>query len=87
VRTIQEIAVSDDSQHLAAAQIDDNLLPYVVELWTADRSSVEAVVARVQSASLAQAVFNASRAEFPVRFLTLRRGEKVIGDTSLTSDG
>lgn len=56
-------------------------LPFVVELWTEDRSAVQTVLARVQSISLGQAVFGASRAEFPSRYLTLRRGQTVISHT------
>jgi hypothetical protein len=56
-------------------------LPFTVELWTEDRSAVEAILARVHSVALGQAVFSASRAEYPTRYLTLRRGEKVISES------
>ena len=75
--------MSDEPQTKAPSDINEELLPFVVELWTEDRSDVESVLARVQSASLGQAVFSASRADFPNRLLTLRRGSKVIADTSL----
>ena len=74
--------MSDKPQTQASPDIDEGLLPFVVELWTEDESEVESVLARVQSASLGQAVLNASRADFPVRFLTLRRGAKIVADTS-----
>ena len=59
---------------------DDDLLPFVVELWTEDRSEVELVLARVQTASLGQAVFTASCGDLPTRRLTLRRGARVLMD-------
>lgn len=68
----------------APTNINEPLLPFVVELWTQDGKDVETVLARVQSASLSNAVFNASRTDFPDRRITLRRGVRVILDSALT---
>ena len=56
-------------------------LPFVIELWTEDCAAVQSVLARVQSMSLAQAVFAASRAEYPSRLIALRRGATIIAST------
>jgi hypothetical protein len=58
------------------------ILPFIVELWEEDRTRVQAVLARVHSATLGQAVFRASQAEYPGRYLTLRRGDKIISQTA-----
>lgn len=56
-------------------------LPYRVDLWTADRRKVEQVLARVASASLAQAIFRSATVEHPERYITLRRGRRVLAQT------
>jgi hypothetical protein len=73
------------SAHRIAGEDPGDLLPFVVELWSEDKGRVETILARVHSASLAYAVFSASRADFPTRFLTLRQGGKFIRDTSETA--
>jgi hypothetical protein len=79
-------AVSDEPQSKLTTEMSEDLLPFVVELWTDDGSEVEYILARVQTASLGHAVFIASRADLPTRRLTLRRGARVIADSSSTSD-
>ena len=53
-------------------------LPYAVELWTLDRGTVERVLARAGSASLAQAIFAAAQTEHVGRRITLRHGDEVV---------
>jgi len=53
-------------------------LPYCIELWSEDQSEVERVLARAVNASLARAIFTAAREEHPHRYITLRRGARVI---------
>jgi hypothetical protein len=72
--------VSDSTQLRVGNDVPDDL-PYVIELWDGDRVVVESVLARVQSASLAHAVFSASCAEYPSRLVTLRQGARFIRDT------
>jgi hypothetical protein len=57
-------------------------LPYSIDLWDADRTSVERVLARAFNAELARAIFKAARSEHPDRRLTLRRGTHVISDST-----
>lgn len=76
--------MSDKSHASSQTDISEDLLPFVVELWTEDGRDVESVLARVQSGSLSNAVFNASRTDFPDRRITLRRGQKVIADSMPT---
>lgn len=51
-------------------------LPYRVELWHPDRSTVERIVARAHSETLARAIFNSACEEFPDRHLSLWRGRE-----------
>ena len=74
--------MSEQQQVKSSTDMNEDLLPFVVELWTEDRSEVQSVLARVQSASLGHAVFAASRADFPGRHLTLRHGPRILVDTS-----
>lgn len=55
-------------------------LPFRVELWDEKRKRVEQVVARIHSATLAEAVFRAACEEYPGRYLSLRRGRKLVAD-------
>jgi hypothetical protein len=65
----------------APTQRDD--LPYSVELWhEADRALIERVLARASNAALARAIFKAAQSEHPVRRITLRRGARLIADTT-----
>jgi len=64
-----------------AAAPDENL-PFRVELWNADKSEVERVLARAASTALAHAIFTAAKTEYPGRRISVRRGEAVIMDGS-----
>lgn len=57
-------------------------LPYVIELWHAERQDVERVLARAFSAELARVIFMAATSEHPERRVTLRQDSKIIADSS-----
>jgi hypothetical protein len=58
-------------------------LPYRIELWLADSTeSVERVLARALDVQLARAIFKAAQAEHPERRVTLRKGSRIIADSS-----
>jgi hypothetical protein len=58
-------------------------LPYRVELWVADRAEiVERVLARAVSLQLARAIFKAAQGEYPERRITLRKGTRIVADSS-----
>jgi len=59
---------------------DNDELSYAVELWTPDRKSVEKVVARAFTISLARAIFRAALDENPGRRIVLRHGERIVED-------
>jgi len=53
-------------------------LPYRVELWNAEKTAVEQVVAVTASASIGQAAFYAAAREYADRYVTLRHKQAVI---------
>jgi hypothetical protein len=58
-------------------------LPYRIELWHPDsRDSVERVLARALNVQLARAIFKAAQSEHPERRITLRKGNRIIADSS-----
>jgi hypothetical protein len=58
-------------------------LPFRVELWhDGAGESVERLLARAASAPLGRAIFKAALSEHPNRRITLRRGSRVIADSS-----
>jgi hypothetical protein len=58
-------------------------LPYRVELWhDGGGDAVERVLARALNAQLARAIFKAATGEHPNRRITLRKGGRVIADSS-----
>jgi hypothetical protein len=58
-------------------------LPYTVELWHIDGSAtVERVLARAAHAQLGRAIFKAAQEELPDRRVTLRRGSRIVADSS-----
>ena len=73
--------MSDEPHVSPQTDVSEDLLPYVIELWTEDGRDVAFILARVRSASLANAVFSASRADFLDRRITLRRGARIIVDS------
>jgi hypothetical protein len=58
-------------------------LPYTVELWHVDGSPVvERVLARAAHAQLGRAIFKAAQEELPDRRITLRRGSRIVAESS-----
>lgn len=58
-------------------------LPFRVELWQDGKgNAVERVLARAVSAALGRAIFSAALSEHPDRRITLRRGSRVIADST-----
>ena len=58
-------------------------LPYLIELWHAERQDdVEQVLARAFSAELARVIFKAAASEHPERRITLRQDSNIIADSS-----
>jgi hypothetical protein len=58
-------------------------LPYVIDLWNVDDSAaVERTLARAASAQLARAIFKVAQDEHPGRRITMRRGVRIVVDTS-----
>jgi hypothetical protein len=58
-------------------------LPYRVELWHDGKGdAVERVLARALNVQLARAIFNAAKEEHPARRITLRKGNRIVADTS-----
>jgi hypothetical protein len=58
-------------------------LPYRVELWAVDGpETVERVLARALDLQLARAIFKAAQDEYPERRITLRKGTRIIADSS-----
>ena len=57
-------------------------LPFRVELWQGATDKVERILARAVSAALGRAIFNAALSEHPDRRITLRRGSRLIADST-----
>lgn len=57
-------------------------LPYAVELWDVARDGPERVLGRAASILLANAVFAAAQADYVGRKLVLKRGDKVLAESS-----
>ena len=58
-------------------------LSYRIELWRDSQpSSVERVLARACSATLAQAIYRAAQSEHPDRRITLSHGDRLMADTA-----
>jgi hypothetical protein len=58
-------------------------LPYRIELWHAEsHETIERVLARAVTAQLARAIFQAARDEHPQRRITLRKGNRILSDTT-----
>jgi len=53
-------------------------LPYKVEIWNAEKTAVEQVIAITASASIGYAAFYAAAKEFPLRYITLRLKDRVV---------
>ena len=59
-----------------------DLLPYVIELWNLPRTAPERVLSRAASILLANAVFAAAQTEYFGRKLVLKRGDKVVAEST-----
>jgi hypothetical protein len=53
-------------------------LPYKVEIWNTEKTSVEQVIAVTASASIGYAAFYAAAKEFPLRYITLRFKNQIV---------
>jgi hypothetical protein len=62
----------------AARPVEREDLPYKVELWTPDRTSVEQVLAVTANGSIGFAAFYAATREFPHRHITLSHKNSVL---------
>ena len=53
-------------------------LPFKVELWNADKGSVELILAVTASGSIGYAAYHAATREFPDRYIVLRHNDGVL---------
>ncbi|WP_052699201.1 hypothetical protein [Hyphomicrobium sp. 99] len=53
-------------------------LPYSVEIWDPEKSTVELVLAATVSGSIGYAAYHAATVEFPDRYIVLRRLDTVL---------
>ena len=53
-------------------------LPYKVELWNEDKSSIEQVLAITASGSVGYGAYYAATREFPTRYITLRHKTNIL---------
>jgi hypothetical protein len=67
-----------DQQSSSSNPVGRDDLPFKVELWTDDRSSVEQVLAVTASGSIGYAAFYAATKEFPNRYVTLRHKNSIV---------
>lgn len=73
----------DKTSRSGAPSGQTNELPYSIELWNdGGGDKVERILARAVSAQLARAIFKAAVDDHPNRRITLRRGHRIIADTS-----
>ncbi len=66
----------EDSPERSAAPRDD--LPFRVELWNEDRTSVEQVLAVTANSSIGYAAYHAATREYPDRYVVLRHRNRVL---------
>jgi hypothetical protein len=69
-------APQDDGAARGTAPHDD--LPYKVELWNAERTSVEQVLAVTAHSSIGYAAYHAATREYPDRYVTLSHRNRVL---------
>lgn len=67
---------------LGALPPSPDRLPYAMEIWDLPRSSVERIVARADSFTVARAVFASAVAENPARRIVLRQGQRLIDQSN-----
>lgn len=65
----------DGSDHQASPRDD---LPYRVELWNEERTSVELVLAVTAHSSIGYAAYYAATREYPDRYVTLSHKNRVL---------
>jgi hypothetical protein len=53
-------------------------LPFKVELWNADKASVDLVLAVTASGNIGFAAYHAATREFPDRYIVLRHNDAVL---------
>ena len=58
--------------------VENDRLPYSVELWDPDGAAVEQLLALTSTAWIGQAAFYAAAREYPDRYITLRRGQQTL---------
>lgn len=58
--------------------VENEDLPYKVELWTAVKHSVERVLAVTANASIGYAAYYAATREHPDRYVTLRHKNSIV---------
>lgn len=66
----------EDSSEGSTVPRDD--LPYKVELWNAERTSVERVLAVTANGSIGYAAYYAAVREHPDRYVTLRHRNRIL---------
>ncbi len=66
----------EDGSDGSTAPRDD--LPYKVELWNAERTSVQQILAITANGSIGYAAFYAATREYPDRYVTLRHRNRVL---------
>jgi hypothetical protein len=71
-----ESAPPKDGSDGSTAPRDD--LPYKVELWNAERTSVEQTLAVTAHSSIGYAAYHAATREYPDRYVTLRHRNRVL---------
>jgi hypothetical protein len=69
-------AAPDAGSDRSTSPRDD--LPYRVELWNEDRTSVEQVLAVTAHSSIGYAAYYAATREYPDRYVTLRHRNRVL---------
>ena len=69
---------SDPQEGAARGTAPRDDLPYKVELWDEDRTSVELVLAVTAHSSIGYAAYHAAMREYPDRYLTLSHRNRVL---------
>ncbi|CAN7577222.1 hypothetical protein LJR225_004303 [Phenylobacterium sp. LjRoot225] len=69
-----------DAPDAGGAPTDE--LPFAIELWNRQRTAPERIIGRALNATLARAIFQSARGEYPDRRIRLRRGAQVVIDTN-----
>jgi hypothetical protein len=71
-----ESAAPEDGSDGSTAPRGD--LPYKVDLWNAERTSVEQTLAVTAHSSIGYAAYYAATREYPDRYVTLRHKNRVL---------